>query len=63
MDENPYKSPASERGKQSPAGGRRGLVETLCIATVWAFNAAIVGLIILVAGLGLTVLLSNVAAR
>jgi hypothetical protein len=53
MDENPYKAPAGESPRCSPAASFNGLIETLAIASVWTFNAVVVGLILLTVGVAI----------
>lgn len=48
MDENPYKAPSEDRRQTYSAAVRGGLLETFAIAIVWTFNAAIVGLILII---------------
>ena len=50
MDENPYKAPSEDRRQTYSAAVRRGLLETIAIAIVWTFNAAIVALILAIVG-------------
>lgn len=50
MDENPYKAPGEDRRQRYSTAVRRGLLESFAIAIVWTFNAAIVGLILIIVG-------------
>lgn len=53
MDDNPYKAPAGDLHRPSSAAVRRGFLETVAIAIIWTFNVAIVGFILLFAGVAI----------
>jgi hypothetical protein len=59
VDENPYESPSEEHRRQSPAAVHRNFLETVAVAIIWTFNVAIVGFILLFAGVAILAVIDS----